>query len=390
MSLFEEINAEEDVRNRDVLNDAPQAGDQGKIEIRPPEKATICVGHEQQEKHFLDLFNHDAIPHAVIFSGLKGIGKTTFAFRLARFLLKHGKTVETQNALFGDQGLPQNATTLDVDPSDPVFARVASGGHADMLHIHREFDATKNKQDTSLKVDNLRRIEHFLRKTASEGGWRIVLVEDADTMNRNAQNAILKILEEPPPKVLIVLITHRPGVLIPTIKSRSRTVKFNPLDERSLNELLQKKDMILSIEEMQIVTDMSEGSFGRALKIVEEGGITTLSKITDILSSYPKWRWYEIHQIANRLGPSAQDREYKLFVETLIWIFRKIVFIKAQGQNTLPKYLGFPAMEDYFNQTPLEKMLEIADNLNAHFSRTDFSNLDRKDAVRHAFTVIHE
>lgn len=381
MSLFED-------HAEDIIDESPHT--QSATGMAEPESSTLCIGHNAQEQFFLEMYNKSAIPHAVIFSGLKGIGKTTFAFRLARFLLKHDKADAAQDALFGGDDLPQNAITLDVSNDDPVFARIASGGHADMLHIKREFDASKNKQDASLKVDSLRRIEQFLRKTASEGGWRIVLVEDADTMNRNAQNAILKILEEPPPKVLIILITHRPGLLIQTINSRARTVKFNPLSRDHLSELLHKKGVVLSVDDMQIVTDMSEGSFGQALRIVEEGGLATFSKVVDVLRSYPKWQWNTIHELSNKLGPSAQDKEYRMFAETLVWVFRKMLFIKARGETSLPLYLTSPALEDFFTNTPLEKMVQISDDLNAHFARTDFSNLDRRDAVRHAFTMIHQ
>ena len=200
MSLFgdEELLVEDDP--------APVVEHHDPEKLNDPQSMSFCLGHEAQEKLFLDLFEQNAMPHAMIFSGSKGIGKSTMAFRLARFLFKYGHKNQEEESLFGGEELGQNFTSLDIPDHDPVFSRVASGGHADFLHIRRHYDATKGKLDATLKVEALRTIEPFLRKTSSDGGWRVVIVDDADTMNRNAQNAILKILEEPPQNVLIILI----------------------------------------------------------------------------------------------------------------------------------------------------------------------------------------
>ncbi len=361
-----------------------------------PKEMPYCLGHGRQEELFLELFKKDKLPHAMIFSGEQGVGKSTMAFRLARFLLKHGHAIDkNQDSLFGGGDgymgdMQADISSLDVAADDPVFSRIASGGHADLLYIHRHYDSTKNKLDANLKVEALRKIEPFLRKTSSQGGWRIVIIDDADTMNRNAQNAILKILEEPPANVLIILITHRIGMLIPTIRSRARNVAFDSLSHDIMNELLNKQGYSLSFSEIETLGALSKGSIGRALHFAEEGGLETLSLIMEHLDDAPNWNWAKIHPLSTSLATPAQDKEYRMFAELLQWVFRQILFAKARAGQSLPHYIQNDSLQKIMNDYSLEKLISISDNLKNHFERVDFSNLDRRDAVRGAFLVIDQ
>lgn len=390
MSLF----GDDDIIYDDDLADDAGAGegadDGAPQRLVEPSAMHFCLGHEKQEQNLLDLYEKDSLPHAMIFSGPQGIGKTTMAFRLARFLLKHGAKSTDQDSLFGGDALPQTSTTLDVEADNPVAIRVASGGHGDLLRIARHYDAAKGKQDAALKVEALRKIEPFLRKTSSAGGWRIVIVEDADTMNRSAQNAILKILEEPPANVLIILIAHRPGMLIPTIHSRARVIPFSPLSEAHMAELLARQGHKLGPDDMAALSALSEGSIGLALRYIDEGGLTMLYKVLDHLDDYPRWNWARIHALSSSLSSPSQDKDYRMFVEVMQWIFREVLFSKARGGQQPPSYLNNETLSRMMSESPLEKLVQICDGLKEHFERTDFSNLDRRDAVRGSFLVISE
>lgn len=392
MNLFgdEDIIYDDDMDDDVGASHFPAVEDHEKLV--EPQAMSFCSGHEEQEKLFLELFEKDSIPHAMIFAGTQGIGKSTMAFRLARFLLKHGKVDTNQDSLFGGEEAAHDFSSLDVAADDPVFARIASGGHADFLYISRYYDAAKGKQDANLKVDALRKIEPFLRKTSSEGGWRIVIVDDADTMNRNAQNAILKILEEPPANVLIILIAHRPGMLIPTIRSRTRFLQFSPLSHEVLNDLLSKQTEhpALTIDQFDILSALSEGSIGRALHFIEGGGFDSLSQILSHLDDAPNWDWVKIHQLSMSISSPAQDKEYRMFVELLQWTFRQMLFIKARDGQDLPAFLERDALQNIMASHSLEKLISITDGLKTHFERVEFSNLDRRDAVRGCFLVISQ
>lgn len=349
------------------------------------------LGHQKIENQFIEFFEKNKFPHAMIFSGPKGIGKASMAYRLTRFLFKHGKEQNTvQDALFGGDEMQMQISSLAIAPDDPVFRRVLSGGHADLLVIEREIDTKTGKQDKDLKVDNLRKIEPFLRKTSSEGGWRVVLIDDADTMNRAAQNAILKILEEPPSKVIIILVAHRLGTLIPTIRSRSRLITFDPLSEEEMRDLLLKYGHGgIAGKEFDRLMALSQGSFGNAMELLEGGGLEMLSRLFIILDQAPNWKWSELNTLADELGSAQALPQFLLFSSLLQWLFRQVLFYKARGQNALPSYLNHDALNHLVCKSSLERLIDISDQLKNHFDRYDFSNLDRRDAVRGAFLVLN-
>ncbi|MFP4386904.1 MAG: DNA polymerase III subunit delta' [Alphaproteobacteria bacterium] len=339
---------------------------------------TFCMGHEAQEALFINLFKNGNIPHAMIFSGIEGIGKTTMAFRLARFLLKNAT-----------QSPPQDYSDLDVDPQDYAFRLVSSGSHPDMLHIHRGFDNKKEKQDSYIKVESIRKVAPFLRRTSSNGGWRVVIIEDADTMNRNAQNAILKVLEEPPANVLIILIAHRPGMLIPTIHSRARTIIFSPLSAMVLETLLAMSGRDdLSPRDVELLTQLSEGSIGRALTYLEGDGLDMTHKVLELMGFAHKREIHKINEFAMSIGTPSQDAQYRTFIYTFLWVMRKVLFAKARGYTDLPEYIRNGATVDLCARQSLEYLITLNDDIKNIFERVDFSNLDRRDAVRSALTML--
>ncbi len=396
MDLFQDA-------QEDILYDDPVGEDIEKFEVnrdntrslRDPASMNFCLGHETQEALFIDLFKKNSIPHAMIFSGLEGIGKTTMAFRFARFLLKYGKSCaqDSQSGLFGDEelSLPQEIKSLDVDPSDQTFHLIASGSHPDFLHICRNFDKVKGRLDSNLKVESIREIGPFLRKTASEGGWRTVIVEDADTMNRNAQNAILKILEEPPANVLIILIAHRPGMLIPTIHSRSRNIQFTPLSAMVMETLLARKEgtVEFSPSDIEVLSSLSEGSVGQAIKFIEQDGLSMLYKIIEHMIYAKEGKSHKIHEFSGFIAKPAQDAQYRIFTYTYLWVLRKILFLKARGYSEIPRYICNDATNNLLHNFRLEQLIAINDDAKKVFERVDFSNLDRRDAVRSAFHMIN-
>lgn len=392
MSLFDDddIIYDDDIGDEASIDSFPNL-DEGE-KLTEPQSMSFCLGHDDQEKLFIDLFEKGSMPHAMIFAGTQGIGKSTMAFRLARFLLRNGKENLNQDSLFGGDDTAHDVSSLDVPADDPVFARIASGGHSDFLYIARNYDASKGKWDANLKVEALRKIEPFLRKTSSDGGWRIVIVDDADTMNRNAQNAILKILEEPPANVLIILITHRPGMLIPTIRSRTRFIQFSPLSDEVLKELLSKQSdhTVPYLDQMEILSSISEGSIGKAINFIEDGGFDGLSQILDLLDDGPNWNWVKIHQFSSSISSPSQDKEYRMFAELLQWVFRQMLFTKARRGQSLPSFLQRDALINIMDNRPIENLISITDGLKNHFDRVEFSNLDRRDAVRGCFLVISQ
>ncbi|MEM7651379.1 MAG: DNA polymerase III subunit delta' [Pseudomonadota bacterium] len=384
MDLFGEEPEEIIEETETDFSDAPVEETQGLV---APRLMSICIGHEKCEADLLERFKSGRMPHGLIFSGLRGIGKATFAYRFARFLLKQRASDPNQSAMFDDA--PTEMNSFDVPSDDPVFRQVAAGGHADLLTVERDYDAAKDIYKDSVAVDAVRKVNPFLRMTASkDGGWRVVIIDDADTMNRSAQNALLKILEEPPANTVLILVCHRLGAMIPTIRSRAHTLSFNPLTEPAFERLLSSNGYDTSPAQLETLYQLSEGSIGVALEHIEQGGLDTLTQILGMLQSYPTWSWPEIHALAEELGRNGRNQSYKAFAELLPWVFSQMIKAKARGQNIASRALHIDAIETLHRQSSLESLLKICENLKSHFERAERSNLDKRQAVLGAFSII--
>ncbi len=349
--------------------------------LLPPRESTLILGMDAQEKLLLSLYNQGTLPHALIFAGQAGVGKATMAFRLARFLLKYSAGADDQGGLFGDA--PPPPVSMDVAADDPVFRKVASGGHPDLRTIERP------EGKTGVDIDSVREIAPFLRKTTADGGWRIVIVDEADTMTRAAQNAILKILEEPPPRALLILICNRLGAMIPTIRSRCRTFHFAPLVPHDLSDLLRRAAPEVPESERLLLSALSDGSAGGALALLEEGGVNSLRTVIAQLENWPDWNWTIIHPMADNLSRKEAEKSYRAFVAAFDWTVRH--FVRARATNDmagLPEILSADALKPLLSHYSLEQWIVLCEKLREHFTGIDTGNLDRRHGVIGAFAIL--
>ena len=198
-------------------------------------------------------------PHAWLITGPPGIGKATLAYRMARYLLRHGAT---------DEG----PADLSVPKDDTVARQIDARAHPGLLVLKRGLNPKTGKPQTELPVEEVRRLSGFFGMTAGAGGWRVALVDPADDMNENAANAILKQLEEPPQKAMLLLLSHRPGRLLPTIRSRCRRLELQPLPDEMLERALSALLPDMEREERQTLAQMAGGSIGAALTLANGDG----------------------------------------------------------------------------------------------------------------------
>lgn len=348
------------------LMDAPVESD----EIPVPRATAKLLGHAAIEQQLLSMLDHKRFPHGLIFSGMEGIGKSVMAYRLARYLFsKDGKEDDTLG-LFGDA--PEAPTSLYIPPTDPVFARVASGGNADLLLIERPFDEKTGRFKGSVPVEEIRKIAPFMRKTASlEDGWRIVIVDDADTMTRSSQNSLLKILEEPPEKSLLVLIAHRAGALLPTIYSRCVHIPFAPLDDSLIKEALTGR---CGPDKIPLIVSMAEGSLGAAYEYADPQHADLITQTITLLNEGQKFNWGPIQTFADFFGNKGNDDAQRIFKETMLWV---------AGGLVRNKIAGF----DGFREMTLARKLKLYDDLRAHFDRCLLGNLDKRFLIIGAYMV---
>lgn len=376
--LFDDIDDEnhEIFPDEDDLIEGSSQSSEIPADIPTPRATEILIGHTSIEQQLLYMLNHHRFPHGLIFSGLEGVGKSVMAYRLARYLFSKDHKSEDSSGLFGETlvspSSPSLSSSLYISPTDPVFARVASGGNPDLLLIERPFDEKTGRIRGSLPVEEIRKIAPFMRKTASvESGWRIVIVDDADTMTRSSQNSLLKILEEPPEKALLILIAHRAGALLPTIYSRCVHIPFGPLPDDDIRKTLLGR---CPDHQIPLIISMAEGSLGAALEYADGDHGDLIGQAIGLLQDGQGLRWNDIQIFADFFGNKGNDDSQRIFKETMLWVASGIVRNKINGFDRL-------------KSAPLGRKLKIHDDLRIHFDKCQSGNLDKRFLIMGAYMV---
>ena len=201
----------DDVPEADALNGAPH-----------PRHVYSLIGHQRAEAEMLSAYREGRLAHAWLIGGREGIGKATLAWAFARFVLANPDPAAKA---------VREARDLHVDPGHASARLLAGLAHPDFALIRREWQAGTKKLASEIPVDGVRRGLQVFQLSAAFGGWRIAIVDSAEDLNRNSANALLKMVEEPPQRSLILIVSHRPGQILPTIRSRCRRLRLEPLSE---------------------------------------------------------------------------------------------------------------------------------------------------------------
>lgn len=248
-----------------------------------PRMTRRLFGHEGAEAAFLSAHVSGRQHHAWLISGPRGIGKATLAWRIARFLLT--RETGTAPGLFGAAAPPES---LDPPPGHPVLARVEALSEGRLLLIRRSYEERSNppRLRSVITVDDVRRLRDFFALSAPDGGARVVIIDAADEMNTAAANALLKVLEEPPPAATLLLISHQPARLLPTIRSRCRSLKLAPLAPAELEEALRATGFEAG-SETGALWALSAGSVGEALRLLSGDGPALYARLVALLTRAP-------------------------------------------------------------------------------------------------------
>ena len=261
-----------------------------------PRETSVLFGHDDAERTLLDAYKGGRIPHAWLIGGLPGIGKATLAYRLARFVLAHP-----------DPRMPavQKAASLAVAADNPVARRMAVQAQGDFLVMERVLNEQTGKLYTVIRVEDVRKAVPFFGSTAGEVGWRIAIVDAIDDMQREGANALLKILEEPPPRALLLLVSDAPGRLLPTIRSRCRRLELRPLSAENVAlSLAAATGRNADDAEVKDAAAAAEGSVARAIGLLEGPALALRQRILELFAQLPDPDPRALHALGDALGGS--------------------------------------------------------------------------------------
>lgn len=291
-----------------------------------PRETRRLFGHEAAEAQLLDALARDRLHHGWLLTGPRGVGKATLAWRFARAAL----------ALPPGDGLFATAPgSLDIDDDHPVARRVAAGSEPGLLPIRRGIDDKTGRLRAQIIVDEVRKLRDFFGLSATDGGRRVVIVDAADEMNANAANGILKLLEEPPSGALLLLVAHRPGALLPTIRSRCRVLRLSPLAPDDLGRAVEQA-MGEPIENPQALAELAGGSVGEAVRILAGGGLEMYARLVGLLSGLPRADRVAVHALADEMAGRGAEPQLDLMLRLTEVLLARLARMGATGE-TLPE-----------------------------------------------------
>jgi DNA polymerase III subunit delta' len=283
------------------------------------------MGHDATQAMLSAAVLDGRIHHGWLITGPEGIGKATLAYALARYLL--ARTDERD----------QVPGRLIVPETSVAQRQVAALSHPDLLVLRRPWDQKAKRHSSQIIIDEVRRLRMFLGHKAEALQWRVVLVDSADDLNISAANAILKSLEEPPPRTVFMLLSSEPGRLLPTIRSRCRQLPLASLPPDALKAAVDQA--ITASEngkspgpsEWPRLYELSKGSVRRALNISSTGGLKIYEKVVSSVSALPRIDWVQLHTLSDELAGAAAEQKFEQFFEFLLDLLARLIHARATG-----------------------------------------------------------
>ena len=325
--------------------------------IRPSQNTHI-FGHNGVISSLSSMRKEGRLHHALLFEGPLGIGKATLAYHLTWNIL---------SSVSGDFVAPEE--------SSPIWRQIAQGSHPSVIHISRRYDNKTERFNTGITIDDIREINRFLAQTSYNGGWRVVIIDTADDMNRAAANGVLKTLEEPPEKTLFILISNSSGRLLPTIRSRCHLIKFRPLDydnmEKALHHILVNQ--LPQTSELDAIIAESEGSVRKAALLICYGGMEIIRVQREILNG-PVFDVVKAQTIAQALSGRDAIIQFHQFCDNLLSIISSKATKAGLGGNSL------------LSNRYADAWKNIADEI----AKTEAFNLDKKQFVINVLYKLHK
>jgi len=262
--------------------------------------------------------------HAWLITGPKGIGKATLAWRVARFLL--ATPMDQADALFA----APPPETLDIAPDHPVAHRIHALSEPGLFLLRRAWDREKKRLKTVITVDEVRRMKDFFGLSAGGNGRRVVIVDAAEEMNQNAANALLKMLEEPPKNAVLLLVSHQPSRLLPTIRSRCRTLPLGAVSHDAMTGALQQAG--IEADDGAALAELAAGSVGEAVAMIQQEGLTLYAEIMALFATLPHMDRARVVRLADQGGAKGAEARFDLALDLIDRLLSRLARTGATGR----------------------------------------------------------
>ena len=302
-------------------------------------------GTEAAEQAWLAAVERGRLHHAWLLAGAPGVGKATFAYRAARRLL--GAAPAPAHGLLG------------ADPQDPVCRLVASQAHPDLLVLEMGDDAKRK----TISVEDARRLPEFFAKAPGIAQWRVAIIDTADELNPNAANAVLKTLEEPPDRGVVLLVTHAPGRLLATLRSRCRRLDFAPWPLESVRDFVRERAGV-GEDDARRLAELSGGAPGRALGLAAQGALELDAAARALVAGLPALDEAVVLKLTEQFRRGEGAARFALFFELLTGHVRDAAVAQAGADPRRS-----------------QRMAEAWERLSTLPSQVEGLNLDRADAL---------
>lgn len=364
-----------------ILQEVESTPESDKLDGVPhPRMTGKLYGHADAERTLATGLAGGRMHHGWLIAGPPGVGKATLAYRFARATLSRPDERD------------RDGRSLAVSSETSGSRQVRALSHPGLLVLRRIWVAKDKKFGTTIPVDEVRRLRQFLAMTTEASSWRVVIVDTADDLAPAAANAILKSLEEPPPRTIFLLLTAEPGRLLPTIRSRCRVLTLDPLGPADLRkaaeDALEAEGAKTPGEaEWATLSRLAGGSVRRLLNLSTNGGLAFHADIAKHLAALPNVDWAALHTLSDKLAPAAAEQQFELFYELLTGTLSRLIRAAATGQG---EAADVALSTRLIGAAKLATFAEAWETVIREKAEADTLNLDRKTLILDTFARLEK
>ena len=306
------------------------------------------------------------MPQSIIFSGPKGIGKYKLALTFSEQLMQDKKSI-TSHDLLSNFDTSSNSKKVYI--------------------CKREFDEATNKYKSAISIDQIRKMKEFFSLSQTEYNWRIAIIDSADEMNESSSNAILKLLEEPPNKSVIILISHNYYSLKSTIISRCQKITLRPLNENEMGKFLSKE--VNNQEEINLISSLSEGIPSLALSLTNEETLNTYRRLIDLVSNTENSTQSQIFDLIESQKSGNQNEASLDLIDLILILIRRVIRSLLNDEELITNDIESQMFEKIVDQSNVTIILaELYLDLEQTIARAKRVNIEKADISLNCLTKL--